>query len=47
MNNILERALGMIYQDKKNGFKTSLKRNKFVSIHMTNRQYLATEVFKE
>ena len=46
INNLHERALRTIYQDKKSSFETLLKRDKSVSIHMKNLQYLATEIFK-
>ena len=46
INNIHERALWIVYQDKKLSFKTVLKRDKSTSIHVKNLQYLATELFK-
>ena len=46
INNLHERALRIVYQDKKSSFETLLKRNKSVSIHIKNLQYLATEIFK-
>ena len=46
INNIHERALKIVYQDKKSSFEILLKRDKFTSIHMKNLQYLATELFK-
>ena len=46
INNIHERALRIVYHDKISSFKTLLKRNKYMSIHMKNLQYLATELFK-
>ena len=46
INNLHERALRIVYQDKKSSFETLLKRDKSVSIHIKNLQYLATEIFK-
>ena len=46
INNLHERALGTVYQDKKSSFKTLLKRDKSVSFNIKNLQYLATEIFK-
>ena len=46
INNIHERALRIVYQDKKYIFETSLKRDKSTSILMKNLKYLATELFK-
>ena len=46
IKNLHERALGTVYQDKKSSFETLLKHDKSVSIHVTNLQYLATEIFK-
>ena len=46
INNLHERALRIVYQDKKSSFKTLLKRDKSVSSHIKNFQYLATEIFK-
>ena len=46
INNLHERALRTVYQDKKSSFETLLKHDKSVSIHVKNLQYLATEIFK-
>ena len=46
INNIHERALSIVYQDKESSFKTLLKRDKSTSIHVKNLQHLATELFK-
>ena len=46
INNLHERALRIVYQDKKSSFETLLKRDKSVSSHIKNLQYLATEIFK-
>ena len=36
----------MVYQDQKSSFETLLKHDKSMSIHVTNPQHLATELFK-
>ena len=46
INNIHERGLRIVYQDKKSSFETLLKYEKSTSIHVKNLQYLATELFK-
>ena len=46
INNLHERALRTVYQDKKSSFETLLKHDKSASIHTKNLQYLATETFK-
>ena len=46
VNNLHERALRTVYQDKKSSFETLLKHGESVSIHVKNVQYLATEIFK-
>ena len=46
INNLHERALRTVYQDKNPSFETLLKHGKSVSIHVKNVQYLATEIFK-
>ena len=35
-----------MYQDKKSDLKDLLQKEKSVSIHMNNLQYLATEIYK-
>ena len=40
------RALRILYQDKKSSFEKLLQKDKSVSVHMKNLQYLATEIFK-
>ena len=45
-NNIRERTLRIVYQDKKSNFETLLKRDNSTSIHLKNLQYLATELSK-
>ena len=45
-NNIHERTLNIVYQDKKSSFKTLLKRDKSTPIRMNNFQYLPTELIK-
>ena len=46
INNLHERALRIIYQDKKSSFETLLKHDKSTSIHTKNLQSLTTESFK-
>ena len=46
INKIYERALRIVYQDKKSSSKTLFKRDKSTSIHLKNHQYIATELFK-
>ena len=46
VNNLHERALRTVYQDKKSSFETFLKHDKSVSILIKTFQYLATEIFK-
>ena len=46
INNMHERALRIVYQDKNSFFETLLKRDKSTSIHIKKLQYLATELFK-
>ena len=46
MNNLHERALRIVYQDKKSDFETLLKNDKSVTIHVRNLHYLVTEVYK-
>ena len=46
VNNLYERALRTVYGDKKSSFKTLLKHEKSVSIHIKYLQYLETEIFK-
>ena len=46
INNLHERALRTIYQDKKSSFETLLKHVKSVSIHVKIFQYLVTEISK-
>ena len=43
INNIHERALRIVYEDKKFSFETLLKRDKFVSVHMKNHTYFVAE----
>ena len=45
INNIHHRALRIKYQDKKTSFQELLQKDKSVSVHMKNLQYLATEIF--
>ena len=46
INNIHHRAVRILYQDKKSNFEKLLQKDKSVSLHMKNLQYLATEIFK-
>ena len=46
INDIHERVLRIVHQDKKSSFETLLKRGKSTSIHIKNLQRLATELFK-
>ena len=46
INNIHERALGIVSRDYESAFQQLLKQNKSVSIHQKNVQILATEIFK-
>ena len=43
INKVQQRALRIVYQDKKSSFETLLKRDKSPSVHMKNIQYLATD----
>ena len=36
----------MLYQDKQSRFEKLLQKDKSVSVHMKNLQYLATDIFK-
>ena len=46
INNKHHRALRILYQNKKSSFEKLLQKNKSVSVHMKNLQYLATVIFK-
>ena len=46
INNLHERALRIVYQDKKSDFGTLPKNDKSVTIHVKNLHYLVTEVYK-
>ena len=46
INNLHERALRIVYQDKKLDFETLVKNDKSVTIHVRNLHYLVTEVYK-
>ena len=46
VNNLHERALGTVYQDKKSSFEILLKHDKSVSIHVKNLKYLPTEILR-
>ena len=46
INNIHKIALRIVYQEKKSNLQDLLQKDKSVSIHMKNLQYLATEIYK-
>ena len=46
INNLHERALRIIHQDKKSGFETLLKNDKSVTIHVGNLHYFVTGIYK-
>ena len=46
INNLHERALRIVCQDRKSDFETLLKNNKSVAIHVRKLHYLITEVYK-
>ena len=46
IENLHERALRIVYQDKKSDFETLLKNDKSVTIHVRNLHYLVTDVYK-
>ena len=46
IKNLHERTLRIVYQDKKSNFKTLLKNDKSVTIHVRNLHYLVAEVYK-
>ena len=46
INNLHERALRIVYQDKKSDFEILLKNDKSVTIHVRNLHYLVTEIYK-
>ena len=45
INQIQERALRIVYRDYKSSFK-ELQKDKFITIHQKNLQYLAIEIYK-
>ena len=46
INRIHERALGMVYGDKKSTFKELLETDNSVTVHVKNLQILVTEMYK-
>ena len=46
INNLQERALWIVYQDKLSDFEALLKNDKSVTIHTRTLHYLVTEVYK-
>ena len=45
-NRIQERALQIVYRDYKSSFKELLQKDKSITIHQKNLQYLAIEIYK-
>ena len=46
INNIHKTALRIVHQDKKSNLQDLLQKDKSVSIHLKNLQYLGTEIYK-
>ena len=46
VNNLHERALKIVYQDKKSDFETLLKNYAAVTIHVKNLHYPVIEIYK-
>ena len=46
INRIQERALRIVYKDYKSSFKELLQKDKSITIHQKNLQYLAIEIYK-
>ena len=46
LNRLQERALRIVYNDKSSPFYQLLEKDKSVTIHIRNLQYLAAEIFK-
>ena len=46
INRLQERGLRIVYNDKSSTFYQLLEKDKSVTIHTRNLQYLATEIFK-
>ena len=46
INRIQERALRIVYKNYKSGFKELLQKDKSITIHLKNLQYLAIEIYK-
>ena len=46
INRIQERALRIVYRDYKSSFKELLQKDKSITIHQKNLQYLAIEIYK-
>ena len=47
INNLHERTLRIVYQDKKSDFETLFKKDKSVTIHVRNLHCLVTEIYKD
>ena len=46
INRMQERALRIVYRDYKSSFKELLQKDKSITIHQRNLQYLAIEIYK-
>ena len=45
-NRIHEKALRIVYRDKKPNFKELLQKDNYVTVHVKNLQVLVTEMYK-
>ena len=45
-NRIHEKALRIVYRDKKSNFKELLQKDNYVTVHVKNLQVLVTEMYK-
>ena len=46
INNLYERVLRIVKQNKKSDFETLLKNNKSTTFHVKNLHYLVTEIYE-
>ena len=46
INNLHERALRIVYEDKKSDFESLIKNDKSATIHVRKPHYLVTEIYK-
>ena len=46
INRIWERALRIVHRDYKSSFKELIEKDKSITIHQKNLQYLAIEIYK-